>query len=65
MAEDAGSTRTLANPSLFLAAGWEAVMRIRCSKGIRVNKFHGHFFIQSTDLMSMPQVWPRVAHFAG
>ncbi len=34
-------------------------MRIRCSKGVRVNSFHGHFFIQSSDLMSMPQARTR------
>lgn len=37
-------------------AGWEAVMRIRCSKGLRVSGFHGHFFIRSTDLLALPQV---------
>ena len=36
-------------------AGWEAVLRIRCSKGIRINSFHGHFFIRSTDLLALPQ----------
>lgn len=43
-------------------AGWEAVMRIRCSKGLRISGFHGHFFIRSTDLLALPQVrasaWP-------
>lgn len=33
---------------------WEAVMRIRCSKGLRVSAFHGHFFIRSTDLLALP-----------
>jgi protein transport protein SEC24 len=41
-------------------AGWEAVLRIRCSKGIRINSFHGHFFIRSTDLLALPQA--RAAH---
>ena len=31
-------------------------MRIRCSKGLRVSGFHGHFFIRSTDLLALPQV---------
>ena len=43
-------------PSVELAAGWEAVMRIRCSKGLRISGFHGHFFIRSTDLLALPQV---------
>ena len=35
--------------------GWEAVMRIRCSKGLRISAFHGHFFVRSTDLLALPQ----------
>lgn len=31
-------------------------MRIRCSKGLRISGFHGHFFIRSTDLLALPQV---------
>ena len=31
-------------------------MRIRCSKGLRISSFHGHFFIRSTDLLALPQV---------
>ena len=30
-------------------------MRIRCSKGLRISAFHGHFFIRSTDLLALPQ----------
>jgi protein transport protein SEC24 len=33
---------------------WESVMRIRCSKGLRVAAFHGHFFVRSTDLLALP-----------
>ena len=33
---------------------WEAVMRIRCSKGLRIAAFFGHFFIRSTDLLALP-----------
>ena len=29
-------------------------MRIRCSKGLRINSFYGHFFIRSTDLLALP-----------
>ena len=38
---------------------WEAVMRIRCSKGLRISAFHGHFFIRSSDLLALPQVCPQ------
>jgi protein transport protein SEC24 len=33
---------------------WEAVMRVRCSKGLRISAFHGHFFVRSTDLLALP-----------
>ena len=33
---------------------WEAVMRIRCSKGLHIAAFFGHFFIRSTDLLALP-----------
>ncbi|KAK4053239.1 COPII subunit [Microbotryomycetes sp. JL221] len=34
----------------------EAVMRVRASKGIRMNSFHGNFFVRSTDLLSLAAV---------
>lgn len=36
----------------------EAVIRIRASRGLRMNAFHGNFFIRSTDLLALPNV-PR------
>lgn len=33
---------------------WESVMRIRCSKGLRISSFFGHFFVRSTDLLALP-----------
>lgn len=42
--------------NLTRETGWEAVMRIRCSKGLRISSFHGHFFIRSTDLLALPAV---------
>ena len=41
---------------MCVPAAWEGVMRIRCSKGLRISHFHGHFFIRSTDLLALPQV---------
>ncbi|XP_043691777.1 protein transport protein Sec24-like At3g07100 [Telopea speciosissima] len=35
---------------------WEAVMRIRCGKGIRFTNYHGHFMLRSTDLLALPAV---------
>ncbi|XP_068147160.1 protein transport protein Sec24A [Drosophila tropicalis] len=38
--------------------GFEAVMRIRCTRGLQVHTFHGNFFVRSTDLLSLPNVNP-------
>eukprot|EP00897_Mesotaenium_endlicherianum_P001573 jgi/Mesen1/1443/ME000132S00386 len=35
---------------------WEAVMRIRCGKGLKISTFHGHFFVRSIDLLALPAV---------
>jgi protein transport protein SEC24 len=57
--------------NLTRPTGWEAVMRIRCSKGLRISAFHGHFFVRSTDLLALPQVDPdkafavQIAHEEG
>lgn len=38
--------------------GLEAVMRIRCTRGLTIHTFHGNFFVRSTDLLSLPNVSP-------
>ncbi|XP_064628770.1 protein transport protein Sec24A-like isoform X2 [Lineus longissimus] len=38
--------------------GFEAVMRIRCSRGLSIHTFHGNFFVRSTDLLSLPNINP-------
>ncbi|KAI9071392.1 hypothetical protein K1719_046636 [Acacia pycnantha] len=35
---------------------WEAVLRIRCGKGVRFATFHGNFMLRSTDLLALPAV---------
>ena len=42
--------------SLTREQGWEAVMRVRVSRGLRISAFHGHFFIRGTDLLALPNV---------
>jgi protein transport protein SEC24 len=42
--------------NLLRPTGWEAVMRLRCSKGMRVSTFHGHLFVRSNDLVALPSV---------
>uniref|UniRef100_A0A3Q4HAR0 SEC24 homolog B, COPII coat complex component n=1 Tax=Neolamprologus brichardi TaxID=32507 RepID=A0A3Q4HAR0_NEOBR len=40
--------------------GFEAVMRIRCTK-LSIHTFHGNFFVRSTDLLSLANVNPDSA----
>lgn len=41
--------------------GFEAVLRIRCSKGLSLHTFHGNFFVRSTDLLTLANVNPDSA----
>lgn len=44
------------NKTLTQATAFEAVMRIRCTKGMRISNFYGNFYIRGTDLMALPNV---------
>ena len=33
--------------------GWESVMQIHCSKGVRIGLFHGNFLIRSSDVLAI------------
>lgn len=35
---------------------WEAVLRIRCGRGVRFTSYHGNFMLRSTDLLALPAV---------
>lgn len=41
--------KTLTQPTAL-----EAVMRIRCTKGMKISNFYGNFFIRGQDLMALP-----------
>ena len=41
---------------LTRTTGFEAVMRIRCTKGVGITNFYGNFFIRGTDLLALPNV---------
>lgn len=43
---------------LTRSIGFEAVMRLRSSRGISIHTFHGNFFVRSTDLIALPNVNP-------
>ncbi len=36
--------------------GFEAVMRVRATRGIRITNFYGNYFIRGTDLLALPNV---------
>lgn len=36
--------------------GYEAVLRVRATKGLRTSAYHGNFFERSTDLLALPSV---------
>lgn len=38
--------------------GFEAVLRLRSTRGISIHTFHGNFFVRSTDLIALPNVNP-------
>lgn len=42
------------NKALIQPTAFEAVMRIRCTKGMRITNFYGNFFIRGTDLLALP-----------
>eukprot|EP01027_Heterolobosea_sp_BB2_P004714 GEZU01007253.1.p1 GENE.GEZU01007253.1~~GEZU01007253.1.p1 ORF type:complete len:1060 (-),score=283.26 GEZU01007253.1:92-3271(-) len=36
--------------------GFEAIMRIRTSNGLKISNFYGHFFVRGRDLLALPNV---------
>lgn len=42
------------NKNLTQTTAFEAVMRIRCTKGMKITNFYGNFFIRGQDLMALP-----------
>ncbi|KAJ2598075.1 COPII subunit [Coemansia sp. RSA 1721] len=51
-------TKEFAN-HLAAHVGLEAVLRIRASKGLRMNSYYGNFFLRSLDLLALPNVTPN------
>ena len=43
---------------LTRSIGFEAVLRLRCTRGLTIHSFHGNFFVRSTDLLTLPNVNP-------
>ncbi|KAH7099784.1 CPII coat sec24 protein [Auriculariales sp. MPI-PUGE-AT-0066] len=54
--EDALKFATEFSGYLSSPVGLEALTRVRTSRGIHLQAFHGNFFLRSTDLLAMPAV---------
>jgi len=46
--------RALSRPT-----GFEAVMRVRCTRGLRVSAFRGNYYIRGHDLLALPNCSPE------
>ena len=46
--------RALARPT-----GFEAVMRVRCTRGLRVSAFRGNYYVRGHDLLALPNCSPE------
>ncbi|KAJ7977821.1 Protein transport protein Sec24-like protein [Quillaja saponaria] len=55
-ATDAEKLRHELRRDLTRETAWEAVLRIRCGKGVRFSNYHGNFMLRSTDLLALPAV---------
>ena len=58
---DAAKFQNELRHNLTRETGWEAVMRVRMGKGLRISTFNGHFTIRSQDLLSLPVIDPDKA----
>jgi len=52
--KDAPRFEAQLNKQLTQTTAFEAVMRIRCTKGMRITNFYGNFYIRGTDLLALP-----------
>jgi len=46
---------------LTRTTAFEAVMRVRATKGVAINSFYGNFFIRGADLLALPNATPETA----
>jgi protein transport protein SEC24 len=51
---EAELTRALTRPT-----GFEAVMRVRCTRGLRVSAFRGNYYVRGHDLLALPNCTPE------
>jgi len=42
--------------TLLRNTGFEAVMRVRCTKGVKVHAFHGNYYLRGADLLALPNI---------
>ena len=42
--------------NLQRATGWEAVLRVRCTVGVRLHSLYGNFILRCSDLLALPTI---------
>ncbi|KAI0225524.1 COPII subunit [Massospora cicadina] len=57
--EDVAKVRHELSEFLAHDIGLEAVLRLRCSTGLRAHAFYGNFFLRSTQLLALSNVTPN------
>jgi protein transport protein SEC24 len=60
-AGDGGRFRGDLINDLTRTTAFEAVMRVRATKGVTITNFYGNFFIRGTDLLALPNATPDTA----
>ena len=58
MPQDAERFSTELGNVLASPVSFEAVLRLRATRGIRPTSFYGNFFVRSSDLLALPSVAP-------
>jgi protein transport protein SEC24 len=54
MSRDGENFESQLQKTLIQTTAFEAVMRIRCTKGMRITNVYGNFFVRGTDLLALP-----------
>nr|CCC89628.1 unnamed protein product [Trypanosoma congolense IL3000] len=53
---DATEVQAVLDQALLEEAGYAGILRVRCSTGLRVHKYHGHFLSQDSHDMDLPHM---------
>jgi len=57
--KDAAKLEAELSRALTRPTGFEAVMRVRCTRGLRVSAFRGNYYVRGHDLLALPNCAPE------